>query len=241
MSATDDGGFRGLAETLSGVARTLQAEPDLETTLRAIVKAAADYVTGAEHAGISLVDRGRISTVAPTSGIVEIIDQLQYDLHEGPCVDAIAEHETFRVGNVGAEARWPAFGPAAAANGIHSLLSYRLFVTDRTLGALNLYSGRVNAFDHRTEQDGRLFATHAAIALVGAQREAQLGIAIENRDIIATAKGILMERHDVDAASAFRLLVEASQSTNVKLHQVATWLVENRGGSRAESRMVSEV
>ncbi|KJK46839.1 antitermination regulator [Lentzea aerocolonigenes] len=206
----------------------MQAEPGVEATLRAIVKAAVDYVPGAEHAGISLVERGGIHTVEPTGHIVECIDQLQYDLHEGPCVDAIAEHETFRVGNVGAEARWPSFGPAAAGKGIRSLLSYRLFVTDRTLGALNLYSSRVDAFDHHTEQDGRLFATHAAIALIGAQREAQLGIAIESRDIIATAKGILMERHGIDAASAFRLLVEASQSTNVKLHQVAAWLVENR-------------
>lgn len=229
MSATDDGGFRGLAETLSGVARTLQAEPDLDTTLRAIVKAAVDYVPGAEHAGISLVDRGRISTVAPTSGTVEIIDRLQYDLREGPSIDAIAEHQTYRVGNVGQETRWPSFGPAAAGHGIHSLLSYRLFVTDRTLGALNLYSSRVNAFDRQIEKDGRLFATHAAIALVGAQRETQLGVAIENRDIISTAKGILMERHDLDAASAFRMLVEASQSANVKLHQSATWLVANRG------------
>jgi len=228
MSATDDGGFRRLAATLSEVARTLQAEPDVDTTLRAIVKAAVEYIPGAEHAGISLVERGKIRTVAPTSGIVEIIDQFQYDLREGPCVNAIAEHQTYRVGNVGQEARWPAFGPTAAENGIHSLLSYRLFVTDRTLGALNLYSSRVDAFDERIEEDGLLFATHAAIALVSAQREAQLCIAIENRDIISTAKGILMERHRLDAASAFRMLVEASQSTNVKLHDAATWLVENR-------------
>ncbi|MCP2241747.1 GAF and ANTAR domain-containing protein [Lentzea aerocolonigenes] len=228
MTATDDGGFRQLAETLSHVARTLQAEPDVDTTLGAIVKAAVEYVPEAEHAGISLVERGKIRTVAPTSGIVDIIDQLQYDFHEGPCVDAIAEHQTYRVGDVGTEARWPSFGPAAADHGIHSLLSYRLFVTDRTLGALNLYSSRVDAFDERTEEDGLLFATHAAIALVGAQREAQLGIAIENRDIISTAKGIRMERHDLDAASAFRMLVEASQSTNVKLHDAAAWLVENR-------------
>ncbi|MDT7783845.1 MAG: hypothetical protein QOF58_2264 [Pseudonocardiales bacterium] len=228
MSVIEDAGFRGLAESLSSVARTLQAEPDVDTTLRAIVKAAADYIPGAEHAGISLVEGGKIRTVAPTSAIVETVDQLQYDLRQGPCVDAIKERQTYRTGDVGAETRWPAFGRAAAANGIHSLLSYRLFVTDRTLGALNLYSSRANAFDEHTEDDGRLFATHAAIALVGAQREAQLGIAVENRDIISSAKGILMERHDLDAAAAFRMLVEASQSTNVKLHHAATWLVENR-------------
>ncbi|ANZ43501.1 antitermination regulator [Lentzea guizhouensis] len=226
--AVTDGSFRGLAETLSGVARTLQAEPDVEATLLAIVKAAVDYIAGAEHAGVSLVENGKVHTVAPSSGIVETIDQLQYDLQEGPCVDAIAEHQTYRVGNFVDEARWPRFGPAAADHGIHSLLSYRLFVTDRTLGALNLYSSRVNAFDQRTEEDGHLFAAHAAIALVGAQREAQLSIAIENRDIISTAKGILMERHGIDAARAFRMLVEASQAANMKLHQVAAWLVDER-------------
>lgn len=226
--STADTEFRALAETLSVIARTLQAEPDVETTVRAIVKAAVDYVPGAEHAGISLAESNKIRTVEPTSHIVEIIDQLQYDLREGPCVDAIAEHEAFRVGDVGVEPRLPAFGPAAAGHGIHSLLSYRLFVTDRTLGALNLYSSRADAFDQRTEEDGLLFATHAAIALVGAQREAQLGIAVESRDVIATAKGILMERHDIDPAAAFRLLVEASQTSNMKLQQVATWLVENR-------------
>ncbi|MEU0884097.1 GAF and ANTAR domain-containing protein [Lentzea sp. NPDC005914] len=200
----------------------------METTLRAIVKAAVDYVAGAEHAGISLVEHGKISTVAPTSSIVETIDRLQYVFREGPCIDTIAEHHTYRVGNVGEAPQWPVFGPAAAENNIHSLLSYRLFVTDRTLGALNLYSSRVDAFDQRTEGDGELFATHAAIALIGVQREVQLGIAIQNRDVISTAKGILMERHGVDAASAFRMLVEASQTTNVKLHRAATWLVENR-------------
>ncbi|MFD9701307.1 ANTAR domain-containing protein [Lentzea sp. NPDC059081] len=79
-----------------------------------------------------------------------------------------------------------------------------------------------------------------SIALVGAQREAQLGGAIDNRDIIATAKGILMERHDVDAASAFRLLVDASQSANMKLHQVAAWLVQNRTESRAGGQIVAD-
>ncbi|WP_285741218.1 GAF and ANTAR domain-containing protein [Lentzea sp. NBRC 105346] len=206
----------------------MQAEPDLDTTLMAIVKAAVDYIPGAEHAGISLVERGKVRTVAPTCDIVETIDQLQYDMREGPCVDAIAEHQTYRSGDIGKETRWPVFGPAAAGHGIHSMLSYRLFVTDTTLGALNLYSSRFDAFEPRTEPDGRLFADHAAIALIGAQRHAQMTIAVEHRDTIATAKGILMERHDVDAARAFRMLVEASQKANMKLHQVAAWLAENR-------------
>lgn len=108
------------------------------------------------------------------------------------------------------------------------MLSYRLFVTRTTLGSLNLYARARDAFGDLTDDDGRLFATHAAIALTGAQTEAQLHVAIESRDVIGMAKGILMQRHDVDAVQAFRLLVESSQHANLKLHQAAAWLIEHR-------------
>lgn len=228
VSATDND-FKGLAGTLSGIARTLQAEPTCRR--RCGPSSRRPWTTSPEPSTpASRWSRGRRSAPSNrTSHVVEVVDRLQYDLWEGPCVDAISEHETCRVGDVAQQPRWPAFGPAAAENGIHSLLSYRLFVSDRTLGALNLYSSRVDAFDERTEDEGQLFAAHAAIALVGAQREAQLGVAVESRALISTAKGILMERHDIDDAAAFRLLVEASQTTNIKLHDVARWLVDNRG------------
>ena len=217
-----------LADVLGTVARTLEAEPDVDGTLRAIVTAALTHVPGAEHAGISLVERGKVHTVAPTADVVSEIDEVQYRLKEGPCVDAIAEHRTYRTGDLARETRWPVFGPAAVARGVRSMLSYRLFVSDNTMGALNLYSSHTDAFSERTEQEGQLFATHAAIALIGAQKEANLNAAIEHRDVIATAKGILMERHHVDAAQAFRMLVDASQHANLKLYSVAEWLVDHR-------------
>lgn len=107
------------------------------------------------------------------------------------------------------------------------MISYRLFVTDTTLGALNLYSHLATAFNDQSEHDGELFATHAAIALVGAQTEARLTAALENRDIIGMAKGILMQRYGVNSGQAFRMLVDSSQHTNMKLRQVAAWLVEH--------------
>ncbi|MFI7677296.1 GAF and ANTAR domain-containing protein [Actinophytocola sp. NPDC049390] len=217
-----------LADVLGAVARTLAAEPDVNGTMHAIVTAALAHVTGAEHAGISLVERGKVHTVAPTADVVTEIDALQLRLGEGPCVDAIAEHHTYRTGDLAHEARWPAFGQAAAQRGVRSMLCYRLFVHDNTVGALTLYASRRDAFTERTEQEGRLFATHASIALISAQKEANLAAAIEHRDTIATAKGILMERHAVDAAHAFRMLVEASQHANMKLYRVAEWLVDNR-------------
>ena len=218
-----------LAGVLAAVARTLEAEQDVEGTLRAIVTAAMTHVAGAEYAGISLARNGRVRAVVPTDDVVGDVDALQHRLKEGPCVDVIVDDRVYRTGDLAREDRWPVFGPAAEALGIRSMLCYRLFVSDNTMGALNLYSSRVDAFSERTEQEGQLFATHAAIALVGAQKEASLTAAIEHRDTIATAKGILMERHGVDAAQAFRMLVDASQHANMKLYGVAGWLVEHRG------------
>ncbi|WP_410651479.1 GAF and ANTAR domain-containing protein [Amycolatopsis sp. cmx-4-54] len=217
-----------LGAVLGAVARTLQAEPDLDTTLTAIVTAALNQVTGTDYAGISLIERGKIRTVAPTDEVVTAIDEIQYRTKQGPCVDAIVTHEIYRTGDLTAETRWPAFTPAAAATGMRSMLAYRLFVSDTTLGSLNLYSRSLDAFSDQTERDGQLFASHAAIALTGAQTEARLQVALGHRDAIGMAKGILMERHDIDPVSAFQMLVESSQTTNMKLYQVAAWLVENR-------------
>ncbi|MET7992860.1 ANTAR domain-containing protein [Amycolatopsis sp. NPDC005232] len=91
--------------------------------------------------------------------------------------------------------------------------------------ALNLYSSQIDAFE---QEDRRAFATRAAIALAGAHTEANLHATLENRDVIGMAKGILTQRHDIGAIEAFRLLVETSQTTNMKLHQIAAWLVEHR-------------
>ncbi len=142
-------------------------------------------------------------------------------------VRTIAEHRVFRTGDLTAENRWPAFTLDAAATGIRSMLAYRLFIINTTLGSLNLYSPKVDAFSDQTVEDGSVFAAHAAIALIGAQNEARLHAAMESRDIIGMAKGILMLRHGLNPLQAFQLLVETSQTTNMKLHQVAFWLVEH--------------
>ena len=229
MERADDSGVStGLAAILSSVARQLQAEPDVESTLAAIVKAAMDHIPGAELAGISLVTEGEIRTVAPTDALVGEVDRLQYETKEGPSVDAIALHETFKTGDLAMEERWPSFAPEAVRRGIRSMLAYRLFVTETTMGSLNLYSSRRNAFDEAAMNEGKLFASHAAIALVGAQTEAQLEAAIESRDLIGMAKGLLMQRHDLDPTAAFRMLTEASQASNMKVRDIAAWLVAHR-------------
>ena len=73
-------------------------------------------------------------------------DQLQYDLEEGPCLEAAVTGEP-RVGNhLETSVEWPRWGPRAAGIGVHALLGVQLATTDEVLGALNFYSGTPGAF-----------------------------------------------------------------------------------------------
>nr|WP_083933468.1 GAF and ANTAR domain-containing protein [Sciscionella marina] len=187
-------------------------------------------VPGAEHAGVSLLrGDGVITSYTPSSSTVSEVDRLQSTYREGPCVTALWDQHTVVVDDLVAEAdRWPRFAPEAAARGILSMLSFQLFTRDDSLGALNLYSSVRKRFDLDSQMLGGLFASQAALVLAGAQESVRLHRALATRDVIGQAKGILIERFGVDAETAFTMLVHSSQNTNLKLVDVARWLVQGR-------------
>lgn len=212
-------------------------DDDVEHILGLIVRGAIRTVPHVQHAGITLVERGAVEAWAPSSRLVRDLDRLQNDLGEGPCLDAIwSEHRTVVEDMETANDRWPRFAPAAARRGIRSLLSFQLFAERGSAGALNLYAAEPGVFDDRSADIGAMFAAQAALALHGAKRVAGLNLALASRDIIGEAKGILIERFDVAPEQAFAMLSEASQHTNLKLVDVATWLVDDVARRRRSRR-----
>jgi GAF domain-containing protein len=221
-------GQANLAEVLSDVARSLDAEQGMDEVLQAITASSVATIPGADYAGISLVKAKReIESVAATEDIVRRADQAQEEAGEGPCLDAVWEHDTFRVDDLEDEQRWPNYRARALELGIRSSMSFQLFTDGRNLGALNLYSQQPHAFDEDAEQIGLLFAAHAAIALRGEQRETELQKAVRSRDTIGVAKGILMERYKVTDDQAFGMLVRISQHEHIKLLDVAAFLARS--------------
>jgi GAF domain-containing protein len=214
-----------VARALRNVARSLEAEPDLQRTVEGIVSAVTDTVPGAEAGGVSLWEGKVLRTVAATSDLVARVNAVEHALNEGPCLEALRERRTYRIDDMSQEKRWPRFAAAAHTEGIRSMLGYRLFTSGRTLGSLDLYSTQLNAFDDEAEIVGELFAAHAAIALLGSTQQSEWRAALNSRDIIGMAKGILMNRDGLSDDQAFNLLVSASQHANMKVHDVARWLV----------------
>lgn len=215
-----------LADHLAELARSLQQQHEVPETLDGIVRAAVGTVPGVEHASISSIRRRReVDTVAATSDLPRRVDRLQFDTQQGPCLSALYEQATVRLPDLAAESRWPDFTTLASEMGVGSMLAVQLYVEGDDLGALNLISEHRDAFDGRSEHVALLFAAHAAVAMSGAQEQEQLRRALGTRDLVGQAKGILVERFRITGDQAFRLLVQASQDTNRKLHEIAEDLV----------------
>src|SRR5215207_3719739 len=221
-----ESGWNELAEKLSELARSMQDEKSLEHTLDAIAHAAAETVPGADNASITAVARRReVQTAAATGPLPRSVDQAQYETGQGPCLDSLYQQQSVRLPDMANEQRWPDFAARASSLGVGSMLAVQLFVEGDNLGALNLHSRQLDAFGDESEQVALMFAAHAAVAFAGAKAEEQMQRAVNSRDLIGQAKGILIERYKITSHEAFRLLVVASQSTNIKLYDVAEYLV----------------
>jgi transcriptional regulator with GAF, ATPase, and Fis domain len=221
-------------DTLADVARSLFAEPTVALTLQRIVDLAAKSVDGCVGAGLLLVDKHEIVAGAWSNVLARDLETMEYEIGEGPCLDAIWERPTYESSDLRDQiVLWPTFAARAIEAGIESMLAFRLFVSNETLGALDLYGCRQGAFNEDARAFGSVFAAHAALALAGAQvHENDLAIAeglrdaLLTRDTIGQAKGILMATRRIDADAAFDLLRISSQDLNVKLQMVAERVIQ---------------
>ena len=219
----DDLAPSNLGEVMGRLARSLHEEHgDVAGTLEAITAAAVRSVPGTDECGLSLVTgRRQVQSRAPTGDLPRIVDGIQERLAEGPCLSAVYEETTVRVPDLRTEQRWPRFAAEVVDLGVGSMLSFQLFVTGGNLGALNLYSGRPHSFDEEAEAIGVVFASHAAVALAGAQQEERMRTAMTSREVIGQAQGILMERFRLTGPQAFQVLARASSHTNRKVADIA--------------------
>jgi GAF domain-containing protein len=211
---------------LAELSRALAAEDDLDGLLQRVVDLGVEEIDSCDGVSLMLIGMGGgISTPAYSSITARESDRAQFATDEGPCLGAIREHETFVIDDLRAEVRWPDYRQRALALGVRSMMGVRLFVTGDTIGALNFYSRGPHAFDRRAQLYGQVFASHAAIALKAAITETGLHRALDSRDLIGQAKGILMERSGLTARDAFERLRQLSQERNLPLRELAAELV----------------
>jgi GAF domain-containing protein len=223
--------YKQLADAFAAIAKRMIAAPDLEQAFTTIVELGISMVPGAQHGGITILRHGTFETPVASGDLPRTVDAIQYAVGTGPCVDAVLDDTMYRSGDISRDTRWPEFGGRAAdETGVRSMLSFPLYLeNDSSLGGLNFYSTETNAFAETATAIGTVFATHAAIALAAAQRQAtvtNLYRALESSREIGTAMGILMTRELLTRDQAFDLLRLASQRSHRKLRAIASEIVD---------------
>jgi GAF domain-containing protein len=225
------------------LARLLLSEETVSGLLDLVVRISTAVVPGVQGASISLVlaESDRLETSTASSPGFRALDEAQYEGEEGPCVEAIRTGQEVRISLP--TDRWPAFAAPARQAGVSSVLSLPLQVQNHVTGALNLYSTDGAGVSETGGRVARALADQAAVVLANAAALANaegakqlLEEALNTRDLVGQAKGILMARQGVTADEAFDMLLRASQRSGRKLRDIALEMASHPGDAPGDRR-----
>ncbi len=215
-----------LRQTMAKLTENIATPTEIDAILRSATATAVELIAGVDCADVLLISRPDLfESMAATSPLATDVDDLQQHFREGPCLDAALGHSVIVCNDLREDPRWPRFAKPAIAAGVHALLSFQLYTHNSRTGALNLFGLTPGVFTAEAKALGAMLATHVANALTASDKELQFQSALGSRDIIAQAKGMIMERFDVDALRAFDLLTRVSQNSNVRVADVAAEIV----------------
>jgi GAF domain-containing protein len=224
-----------LRDSLAALTSLLVVEESLETVLQRVVELACGSIGGCDLASVTSMTEAKPVTIVFTDPVAEQIDNAQYDSDDGPCLQAHRERRVVSVPSMTDGESWSEFRAAADRHGVRSSLSLPLAAGDVHVGALNLYSRAAHAFDSVAPDAAVLFASQAAAAVWNARAFEQtrafvknLEAALETRDMIGTAKGIVMANEKLGPDEAMAFLRRVSQHRNVKLRDLAVEVVQTR-------------
>lgn len=222
----------GVDNAVRILSRLLLAEETLDATLSRVAGLACRTLEACDMASLTMINDGRPSTPVQTDPVAGDLDSAQYRSEKGPCLQAYSVRHVVR-GTISESAdHWPEFTAAAAKAGVRSVLAVPLVASGQPLGALNLYSMTAESYDETDEETAVLFSEQAAVACANAEvywrtysLTEHLREALESRDVIGQAKGILMVRRGCTPDVAFEALRKVSQDRNIKLRDIAEQVV----------------
>lgn len=168
--------------------------------------------TGMSGAGLMLMaGDSPLGSVCSTNEVSQLVERLQLDLGEGPCVDAYHHDRPVLEPDLAAPVspRWVGFtGPAVDA-GVRAVFGFPLRVGVARLGAMNLYSDRAGALSDDQHADALVVADVAAQTLLMLQAgappgrlAAELEMGADFEAVVHQASGMVAAQLDVDVGEA---------------------------------------
>ncbi len=222
-----------LASSITGLSGLTVAAGRIEHALEHVV-AETDRIFAVDGAGLLLLtDADVLRYVAASDERGRIMERLQEEIGEGPCLDAFEDGSPTLTPDVAGDTRWPTLGPRAGKHGIHAVLGVPVRLDESPVGTLNVYSSDYHEWDDGEIEAIQAFARIVASVLrsaidahVQGKLTVQLQYALDRRIVIEQAKGILMEREGLPAEAAFERIRRHARSSRERVADVARRIVE---------------
>lgn len=229
-ASTQDPMFGRSAEVFS---RVILSKTNIQQVLQLVADRALELSPDTNAVVVSLPSKkGALSAFAGNSQIE--LDGLVSAPEPGPGSDAVAQGRAQVVRSLIVEKRWPEFTNRALYCGAQSALACPLSGDGQVIGSVVFYSSQEAAFDSQQAAIAQAFADSAAVLLSNSRAyEAatalshQLNEALQSRAVIDQAKGILMVTQGVSADEAFETIKSISQTTNIKVRELAQQIVDD--------------
>ncbi|HLN78165.1 MAG TPA: GAF and ANTAR domain-containing protein [Nocardioidaceae bacterium] len=214
-----------------GLAGLVYAGDDYGEMHQAICDAALHLIEGCDHASIMIARDGKLVTAAASDDIARHVDDLEREVGEGACVDAIHDEAAQLDPDLTSASAWPRLRERVVdETPVRGMAGFRLLLGDQKIGSLNVFSDRPHALTESSVDQAAVLAAFASVALVAAANHQQartLREGLESNREIGKAVGLMMAFHKVTDEEAFAILRRASQDMNVKLAEVAHQVVDH--------------
>jgi len=220
-----------LLTTFRSLAEVVYSGDSYDAVYEALCRSAVEFVDGCDHASLMLRQHGRNRTAGATDEIARRIDQMEVELGEGPCIDAMDDDEPNQhlCTDLTTGSKWPALAERIRQEtSVKGMAGFRLRRDGAKLGALNVFSDTAGALTQHSLDQAIVLTAFASIALSAVERGEEattLRRGLESNREIGKAIGLLMAMHSISDEQAFEMLSKVSQEMNIKLAEVAAQVV----------------
>src|SRR6201995_2456728 len=186
-----------------------------------------------DGAGLMLTDRDQqLRSVAASDDRLAHLEELQIEHDEGPCIAAYEDKQLVGVEDLTSDQRWPSFSDAAVSRQVRAVLASPLPYNQDAVGVVTVVSAKSRPWSPEGELALLAFTDLAALLIASMMQSqeksalaTQLQGALDSRQIIEQAKGVLVGRHGITPRAAFEQLRAQARSERRKVSALGPGVV----------------
>jgi GAF domain-containing protein len=222
----------GLRQALDQLADLRTSPVTVEDAMERVV-AAADALFGVDGTALMLVDRDQVlRNQAVSDPKAALLEDLQAEHGEGPCVDAFDDKEPVAADDLAHEDRWPDFSAAAAGRRLLAVLASPIPYSNEAVGVVAVFAHEPHPWTEGETEAIVAFTDLVAMLILNAMEATERGrlaselqAALDSRVVIEQAKGVLVGRHGLTTRQAFERLRRQARDQRRPLTEVARGVV----------------